>query len=134
MIELKRQRGDSRFIELLCRISTGECTDADIDLLKARIITPESPNYPTNALQRLNDAVDRCNTYMLNALAAEDQQYKINAYDSVAGQTCHLNLSDLSYKTSETGNLHGILTLAVSARVMLTVNVNVSDGLVNGIT
>ena len=31
--------GDSRFIELLCRVRTAECNDSDIDMLKSRIIT-----------------------------------------------------------------------------------------------
>ena len=132
--EIMRQRGDSRFIELLCRVRTGECTDNDVNLLKTRVITPDIPNYPTHALHvyRINDAVDKRNTFMLNSLASEDQQYTINACDSVTGQTRHIDLSTVSDKRSETGNLHSVLKIAVGARVMLTVNVNVSDGLVNG--
>lgn len=133
MMELKeimRQRGDNKFIELLCMIRTGAFTNDDIDLLKTRIITPDCPNYHTHALHvyRLNDAVDKRNTFMLNALATEDQQYTINASDSVAGQMRHIDLSNLSDKRSETGNLHSVLKIAIGARVMLTVNVNVSDG------
>ena len=132
--EIMRQRGDSRFIELLSTVRTGECTDDDIDLLETHVIAPDTPNYPTHALHvyRLNDAVDKRNVYMLNSLASENDQYTINACDSVAGQTRHIDLSNLSDKRSETGNLHRVLKIAVGARVMLTVNVNVSDGLVNG--
>jgi hypothetical protein len=137
MIELNiimRQRGDTRFVELLCRVRKGQCTNDDIKLLETRIITPDIPNYPTHALHvyRLNEAVDKRNAFMLNSLVSVDQQYIINACDSVAGQTRHIDLSTLSDKKSDTGNLHSVLKVAVGARVMLTVNVNVSDGLVNG--
>ena len=132
--EIMRQRGDTAFSELLCRVRTNSCTSDDIDILRSREITTDDPNYPTNALHvyRLNTDVDSRNSLMLNKLAPSSQQYVINASDSVAGQTSHICLSNLSDKRSETGGLHGVLKLAIGARVMLTANVNVSDGLVNG--
>ena len=69
---------------------------------------------------------------MLNSLAPKDQQYVIEASDAVAGQTRHIDLSRLSNKRSETGGLHSVLKLAIGACVMLTTNVDVTDGLVNG--
>ena len=69
---------------------------------------------------------------MLNNLAPHSAQFTIKAIDSVAGQTSHISLSSLSDKRSETGGLHGTLKLAIGVRVMLTTNVDVSDGLVNG--
>ena len=135
LTEIMRQRGDTRFVELLCRVRTGECTEADIDLLKTRVIALESPNYPTQALHvyRLNESVDKRNDFMLNSLASEDDQFGIETQDSVTGQTHHFDLANLPNKKTETGNLHNVLKIAVGgARVMLTVNVNVTDGLVNG--
>ena len=134
LTKIMRQRGDTRFVELLCRVRTGECTEGDIDLLKTRVIALESPDYPTQALHvyRLNESVDKCNDFMLNSLASEDDQFSIEAQDSVTGQTRHFDLANLPNKKSETGNLHNVLKIAVGARVMLTVNVNVTDSLVNG--
>ena len=88
-------------------------------------------DYPAHALHvyRLNADVDTRNTHMLNNLAPQSAQFAI---DSVAGQTSHFSLSSLSDKRSETGGLHSTLKLAIGACVMLTANVDVSDGLVNG--
>jgi hypothetical protein len=132
--EIMRQKDDIRFTELLCRMRKAECTNEDIELLKSCEITENSPNYPNNALHvyRLNVDVDARNNVMLNSIANEDDQYVIEAIDSIAGQTKHINLSQLSKKRSETGGLHVVLKLALNARVMLTANVDVSDGLVNG--
>ena len=46
MIEIMRQKGDSEFCELLCRIRTATHTA----ILKGREITPDMPDYPNHAL------------------------------------------------------------------------------------
>ena len=83
-------------------------------------------------MYRLNVDVDSRNALMLDNLAPQSAQYTIKARDARAGQTTHISLSAISDKRSETGGLHGTLKLAIGARVMLTTNVDVSDGLVNG--
>ena len=132
--EIMRQRGDSTFAEMLCRVRTATCTPVDIDMLKSREITADTLNYPNDALHvyRLNVDVDSRNTVMLNSLAPQCDQYSIKASDAMVGQTAHIELSTLSNKRQETGGLHSVQKLVIGARVMLTTNVDVSDGQVNG--
>ena len=132
--EIMRQRGDSAFADLLCRVRTDSCTDADIAVLESRVVTPDSPGYPSEALHvyKLNADVDERNEHMLNQLPSSRVRYEIKAKDAMTGQTKHIDLSTLSTKRTETGGLHGVLKIATCARVMLTTNVDVSDGLVNG--
>ena len=94
--------------------------------------TTEQEYYPHQALHvcRLNEDVDQRNEYMLSKLMTT--KYAIKAGDAIIGQTKHVNLASLSSKIAETGGLHGVLKIACGARVMLTTNVDVSDGLVNG--
>ena len=134
LTEVMRQKGDRGFIELLGRVRTGSCTEEDLQVLQSRVITTDSTDYPSDALHVycLNVGVDKQNEEMLKKLAANNQQYCIASCDSIGGQTNHIDLTNLSQKRSETGGLHGKLKLTVGARVMLTANVDVSDGLVNG--
>ena len=134
LTEVMRQRGDRTFSELLCRVRTNSCTTDDIDTLKSRVILSDALNYPTQALHvyRLNADVDKRNALMLDNLTPQSAQYTNKAKDARAGQTSHISLSAVSDKRFETGGLHGILKLAIGARVMLTTNIDVTDGLVNG--
>ena len=113
---------------------TDSCTEADIATLESRVVNPDSPDYPSEALHvyRLNADVDEHNEHMLNKLPPSNTRYEIKAKDAMTGQTKHIDMSTLSTKRTETGGLHGVLKVACGARVMLTTNVDVSDGLVNG--
>ena len=108
--EIMRQRSDSAFCELLCRVRTANCTNDDLFILKSREIAPDSPNYANHALHvyRLNVDVDTCNSHILNTLAPESEQYSIQAADAVAGQTCHIDLTTLSKERTDTGGLHSV--------------------------
>ena len=83
MIEIMRQREDSAFSELLCRVRTDSCTSEDLAVLKSRQITSDVPDYPYYALHvyRRNVEVDKHNDQMLEALTSE---------------TSHIDLSTLS--------------------------------------
>ena len=61
--EIMRQRGDSNFAELLCRVRTASCTDTDLAVLQSRVVTADSPGCPTEVLHvyRLNADVESIN-------------------------------------------------------------------------
>ena len=69
---------------------------------------------------------------MLNQLTPEDHQVAIKAIDQAKDN--HTFLLDVTMPTSKanTGGLVGVLRLAVGAKVILVINIDVSDGLVNG--
>ena len=48
--EIMRQRDDSSFAEMLCRVRTADYTLVDDDMLKSREITADTTNYPNDAL------------------------------------------------------------------------------------
>ena len=76
--EVMRQRGDSAFAELLCRVRTDSCTEADIATLESRVVNPDSPDYPSEALHvyRLNAYVDEHNEHMLRKLPPSNTRYE----------------------------------------------------------
>ena len=132
--EIMRQRGDSAFAELLCRVRTASCTSEDIAVLESRVVSPDSPDFPSEVLHvyKLNADVNEHNDHMLKRIPSTFRRFAVKASDAVAGQTKHIDLASLSTKRTDTGGLHGVLNIAIGARVMLTTNVDVSDGLVNG--
>ena len=67
---IMRQRGDSAFSELLCRVRTDTCTSEDIEILKSREIMPNDPLH----VYRLNANVDSHNSSMLDQLASSSEQ------------------------------------------------------------
>ena len=132
--EIMRQREDGQFAQLLCRVRTATCTDQDIDTLRSRGIEDDDPNYPHTSIHvyRLNVDVDAQNISKLKDLVPEDQHIVIRAIDCTKDK--HTRQLDLARPTRKvnTGGLVSELHVAVGAKVMLTVNVDVSDGLVNG--
>ncbi|XP_071956833.1 uncharacterized protein [Antedon mediterranea] len=136
--ETMRQRNDQGFAEMLCRIRIGKHTEEDIVLLKTRVIDVADSCHPHDAVHvfACNKDVDEWNVKKL--LEVEPDSHNRMLVTAIDDKNDITGLIDLQNpgsqkKRSETGGLHKVLKLAVGARVMLTYNIDVSDGLVNGV-
>ena len=137
LTQIMRQKDDLVFAETLGRIRTGKWNRMDIELLKSREISTSDPAYPHDALHifGFNADVDAHNQRKLNEIANQDEQVQICASDDQYDSTGAIDVSKLpaSRSRTQTGGLETVLLLSVYARVMMTVNVDTSDGLVNGV-
>ena len=132
--EIMRQKDDLSFADMLGRIRTGNWNDGDIAMLKSRVVNVTNPSYPQDALHAFafNKDVNEHNMKKLNELATE--KVVIYATDDKYDSTGAIDVSKLppSKSRTETGGLETTLHLAIGARVMMTVNIDITDGLVNG--
>ena len=108
------------------------CTE-DIEVLESRTIKDNYPDYPNDAFHVYprNRHVDDQNKLKLHELAPEEHVI-IKAIDSAKDKHTQLQNLRPSGNKADTGGLVTELHLAIGAKVMLTVNIDVSDGLVNG--
>ena len=135
LTEIMRQKNSKDFAQLLNRVRLGpaHCTESDIQVLKSRETTSDCSDYPEDALHVFssNADVDNHNINMLRKLTSPIREIK--AKDTVKGIITDKEKLPISSKSSETGGLREYISLAVGARVMLTKNIAVGDGLVNGV-
>ncbi|KAI8500028.1 hypothetical protein Bbelb_223450 [Branchiostoma belcheri] len=132
LTESMRQKEDQNFANLLMRVRTASCTEDDIHLLKSRVISRTDPSYPSEALHvfKTNREVDEHNAKHLTTLSSK--VFDIKAIDSKKDLLTGFTNVNMSTKPSDTGGLREVVSVAVGARVMVTVNIDVADGLVNG--
>ena len=135
LTQVMRQK-DRDFPELLNRLREGTQTESDIDCLKSRVITDDDLVYREQELENAlhlfarNIDVDRHNEKMLKKMCSSI--FTIPSEDSTKDEGTRQLLVNLPDKPSETGGLRKNVEVGVGARVMLTYNINVQDGLVNG--
>ena len=77
-----------------------------------------------------NHYCDEWNNKRITSLQGD--KYECVAFDSKKDHCTELTTIDVSLKPQKTGNLRKVLHVKVGARVMLTTNIDVSDGLTNG--
>ena len=131
--EVMRQRGDFELIDLLNKVRTASLDDHDECLLKSKFITENNVDYPVDALHIFaeNLPCQKHNSNMLNL--NENILHSIHAIDEIPKNISKDAINKAILRNqSQTGGLAQILQIKVNARVMLTVNVDISDRLING--
>ena len=133
LTQIMRQKDDKRFAELLNRVRINSCTEEDIKLLKSRIISADSSDYPFESLHVYTTwkNVNKYNAKMMSKL--QGTVYTLKSIDTKIDTNSGVEVR-FSNKASDTGGLLDELQLVAGCRVMLKYNIDVSDGLVNGAT
>ena len=133
LTEIMRQKDDAVFAEVLERFANNNLLDTDIHLLQSRV----GKEPPTTAIHLFHTNAD-VNEFNLNRLNTLQTEGIINnAVDSCFGEAPEKvrNSFIQSLKNSKPSETQGLLTtliLRVSAKYMITENIDVEDGLVNG--
>lgn len=139
MFELKKimRQADSRlFAELLNRLREGNQTDEDINVLKQRLTDRGSPEYPQTVchLFATNESVNMFNSSVIST--SSNAVYTIHAKDRVVGSTSpemtRKIIESFTNSKEKNSQLPNILQVAKDIYVELTVNVDTTDGLING--
>ena len=134
LTQIMRQK-DHQFADLLSRVRVeAPSPNSNDDLvLQSRelTVTFDDPEYPRNVLHVFaqNDAANFHNELMLT-LIKDRSLYTCEANDSV--DSAYGRQPMFPEKASETGNLQKCFKVKVGARVVLTNNLDVSDGMTNG--
>ncbi len=143
MIELKvnqRQKKDLKWLALLNRLRIGQQTAEDIECLQERTKVPVNGDSAwINCVRLLSKRAecDAFNTLKLDSL--RNRIYALRAtHRQAAGSVTGAATSDVDDslipdKDEQCGGLVKELKVAVGARVMLRFNIDVEDGLVNGV-
>ena len=139
LVDIMRQKDDHQFAHLLNRLRLNELTDKDQDTLQTRFVSPESKDYQKDLLHLFaeNAGVNKHNNEILAEMSGE--KVVIPCHDTVisaniSDKKCDDLVKSLPDDFSKTGNLMKLLTVAVGMIYVMTVNVDVEDGLTNGST
>ena len=133
MKHVVRQK-NKHFAQLLNRVQEAKITDHDETLLKGRVTTLDHPDHFTHALHvyGMNQQADQYNATMLHKL--DTPKYVIHSSNMTRDREMRqVNISLDGKKCMDTGGLPSHLTIAENAYVRLTSNIDVTDGLANGV-
>ena len=127
---------DMKFVNCLDKIHTtvpleGSQEDRMLQACELKP-NPSNENYPHDAMHVYahNAHCDEWNAYELKLLPAKE--FTNIARDSKKDDSTELANITMPTNSCETGNLKKVLTVKINARVMITTNIDVNDGLTNG--
>ena len=140
LTEIMRQRNDAIFANMLNRLRVrkeGEpLQETDIKLLESRTVKENVLTAPPDALHLfyLNKHVDKHNSKKMATLTTEKYKVQAEDVDQIGGRIIKINATPHETSRNDNTSLAQSLELAVGARTMLIANVDVSDGLCNGVS
>ena len=129
-----RQGEDKEYADICNRARTGQLTDDDIDKIKSHIFPKNSSELPKNAIfsTGTNAIVTKYNIEKLNELPDTNvKHFKAKVFSSTQKEIKSKVPVDSGGMIKNCG-LPYELNLKKGARVMMTSNIDVIDGLVNG--
>ena len=130
------QQKEMSFAECLNNIQTsvpepGSTEDLMLQQCELKV-TPADDKYPKHAMH-VYAQNKYCNDWNEKMLAfISGMQYKHIAKDSKKDDCTEMADVHMSDKPQDTGNMRNVLDVKVGARVMLTTNIDVGNGLTNG--
>ena len=136
LTQVMRQKDDLQFAHLLGEVRKGrpdEGSTTDEALRRRELhVSEEEDGYPHDALHVYvtNADADGRNEKSIQRLPGK--LYTCNSRDSCVSDKISIDKIRLSTKPNDTCNLRAVLLLKVGARVMMTNNIDVGDGLTNG--
>jgi len=137
--ELMRQRGDLSFAKALTHLATGEQDIEDISLMESRLFPKGSALLPVSAIRLFptNAQVDSHNEDSIKRspeieIKSEARDYTTNQMSGRIREQALFRVRKLP--TQQTYGLPKVVVLKIGIRYMITANIDLQDGLVNGTT